>query len=84
MRFSVSCWPRCYSVPGLAAEPKLDVSTDLQSQPESVTVAPDGSLFLCSASKPVIYRATKGALQAQTFIGASSEGNVSFLGVDPA
>jgi hypothetical protein len=29
-----------------AAEPKLVVATDPQSQPESVTVAPDGSLFL--------------------------------------
>jgi hypothetical protein len=44
-------------------------------------VAPDGSLFLSSASKPVIYRAAKGATQAQIFIDASAEGNVSFLGV---
>jgi hypothetical protein len=38
----------------LAAEPKLVVATDPRSQLESVTVAPDGSLFLSCASKPLI------------------------------
>jgi hypothetical protein len=65
-----------------AAEPNLIVTTDPQSQPESVTVAPDGSLILGSASKPVIYRAAKGASQAHVFIDVSGDGgNVSFLGV---
>jgi hypothetical protein len=49
-----------FSVPA-AAEPALVVTTDPHSEPESVTVAPDGSLILGSASKPVIYRAAKGA-----------------------
>jgi hypothetical protein len=62
----------------LAAEPRLVVATVPQSQPESVTVAPDGSLFLSSASKPLIYRAAKGATQAQVFFDASADGNVSF------
>ena len=35
-----------------AAEPKLVVTTDPQSQPESFTEAPDGSLIIASASKP--------------------------------
>jgi sugar lactone lactonase YvrE len=65
-----------------AAEPKLVVMSDPQSQPESVTQAPDGSLFLSSASKPAIYRAAKGASQAHVFVDASADGgNVSFLGV---
>jgi hypothetical protein len=65
-----------------AAEPKLIVTTDPQSQPESVTEAPDGSLILGSASKPVIYRAAKGASEAHIFIDVSADGgNVSFLGV---
>ena len=65
-----------------AAEPKLVVTTDPQSQPESVTVAPDGSLILGSASKPVIYRAAMGESQAHIFIDVSGDGeNVSFLGV---
>jgi hypothetical protein len=33
-----------------AAEPGLVVTTDPQPEPESVTVAPDGSLILGSAS----------------------------------
>jgi hypothetical protein len=81
MRFSASLPALLLCSGALAAEPKRVVSTDPQSQPESVTVAPDGSLFLSSASKPVIYRATKGASQAQTSIDASAERNVSFLGV---
>jgi hypothetical protein len=65
-----------------AAEPLRIVTTEPQSQPESVSVGPDGSLFLGSASKPVIYRAAKGASQAQVFIDiGTAEGNVSFLGV---
>jgi hypothetical protein len=65
-----------------AVEPKLVVTTDPGSDPESVTEAPDGSLILGSAAKPVIYRAAKGETQAKVFIDVSAtEGNVSFLGV---
>jgi hypothetical protein len=65
-----------------AAEPKLVVTTDPKSQPESITEAPDGSLFLGSASKPVIYRAAKGASKAEIFVDVgAAEGAVSFLGV---
>jgi sugar lactone lactonase YvrE len=66
-----------FSFAAAAAESELVVTTDPHSEPESVTVAPDGSLILGSASKPVIYRAT----QAHVFIDASSEGAVTFLGV---
>ena len=67
---------------GQAAEPKLVVTTEPKSQPESFTEAPDGSLIIGSASKPVIYRAAKGATEAKVFIDVSAaEGNVSFLGV---
>jgi hypothetical protein len=45
-------------------------------------VTPDGSLIIGSASKPVIYRAAKGASDAKVFIDVSAaEGAVSFLGV---
>jgi hypothetical protein len=64
-----------------SAAGNLVVTTDPQSQPESITAAPDGSLILGSASKPVIYRAAKGATQAKVFIDASAEGDVFFLGV---
>lgn len=83
MRFSVPLLAGLLVCSGaLAAEPMLVVSTDPHSQPESVTVAPDGSLILSSATKPVIYRAAKGASQAHVFIDVSAtEGGVSFLGV---
>ncbi|HMA48638.1 MAG TPA: hypothetical protein VKP60_02730 [Magnetospirillaceae bacterium] len=64
-----------------AATPEAVVATDPQSEPESVTVAPDGSLILGSASKPLIYRAAKGEAHARVFIDASGEGAVTFLGV---
>jgi hypothetical protein len=65
-----------------AAEPKLVVTTEPKSQPESFTQAPDGALIIGSASKPVIYRAAKGATEAKVFIDVSAtEGAVSFLGV---
>jgi hypothetical protein len=65
-----------------AVEPKLVVTTEPKSQPESFTVAPDGALIIGSASKPVIYRAAKGASEAKIFIDVSAaEGDVSFLGV---
>src|ERR1700691_1038991 len=63
------------------AEPGLVVTTDPQSQPESTTVAPDGALILGSMSKPVIYRAAKGATKAEVTIDVRWEGPVSFLGV---
>jgi len=64
-----------------AAEPERVVTTDPHSQPESLTVALDGSLIFGSASKPMIYRAAKGDTEAHVFIDASSEGAVTFLGV---
>jgi hypothetical protein len=76
---SLIVWLLCSAAQ--AAEPKLVVTTDPQSQPESVTQAPDGSLFLSSVSKPVIYRSAKGEAQAHVFVDASAEGTVSFLGV---
>jgi hypothetical protein len=35
-----------FSVAAAAAEPGLDVTTDLYCEPESATAAPDGSLIL--------------------------------------
>jgi hypothetical protein len=65
-----------------AAEPKLIVTTESKSQPESFSEGPDGSLFIGSASKPVIYRAAKGESEAKIFIDVSAaDGNVSFLGI---
>ena len=57
------------------------VSVPEKSQPESITVAPNGDLILGSASSPKIYRAKKGADQAVVFVDVSNDGAGSFLGV---
>lgn len=65
-----------------AVEPKLVITTAPGSDPESFTEAPDGSLIIGSAAKPVIFRAAKGSSEAKVFIDVSgTDGNVSFLGV---
>jgi len=60
---------------------------DAKSSPESLTVAPDGSVIAGSASSPYVYRVKKGATMADVFIDVSGDGpGTSFLGqlADPA
>ncbi len=58
------------------------VTVPAQSQPESITIAPDGELILGSASSPKIYRARKTSGAAEIFIDVSAEdANATFLGV---
>jgi hypothetical protein len=73
----VACLPILLATPALAAT----VTVPPKAQPESITAAPNGELILGSAGSAKIYRAKKGATNADVFIDASSEGNVTFLGV---
>jgi streptogramin lyase len=57
------------------------VTVPEKSQPESITVAPNGDLILGSASSSKIYRAKKGADKAEVFIDVSADGGGTFLGV---
>src|SRR5580704_3370871 len=57
------------------------VSVPEKSQPESITVAPNGDLILGSAGSPKIYRAKKGSDKAEVFFDVSADGAGSFLGV---
>jgi hypothetical protein len=57
------------------------VSVPEKSQPESITVAPNGDLILGSAGSAKIYRAKKGAEKAEVFIDVSADGAGTFLGV---
>jgi hypothetical protein len=57
------------------------VSVPEKSQPESITVAPNGDLILGSAGSPKIYRAKKGSDKAEVFIDVSADGAGTFLGV---
>lgn len=52
---------------------------DAKSQPESLAVAADGTLFAGSASSPFIYKVKKGAASAETFVDASAEGPGTFF-----
>jgi hypothetical protein len=53
---------------------------DAKSSPESLTVAPDGSVIAGSASSPYVYRVKKGATTAEVFIDVSAEAGSTFLG----
>ena len=57
------------------------VSVPEKSQPESITVAPNGDLILGSAGSSKIYRAKKGSDKADVFIDVSADGAGTFLGV---
>jgi hypothetical protein len=59
----------------------ITVQVPEKSQPESITIAPNGDLILGSASSPKIYRARKGAVKADPFVDVSADGTVFFLGV---
>lgn len=52
---------------------------DAKSQPESLTVAPDGVLIVGSASSPFIYKVAAGASTAEKFVDASSDGPGTFF-----
>ena len=47
---------------------------DAKSQPESLTVTPDGTLIVGSASSPFVYKVRPGSSTAEKFVDASSEG----------
>jgi len=52
---------------------------DDKSQPESMSVAPDGTVFAGSASSPFVYRIRKGGTAPDAFVDASAEGPGTFF-----
>ncbi len=52
---------------------------DAKSQPESLTVAPGGILFVGSASTPFVYKVLPGSDTAEKFVDASAEGAGTFF-----
>ncbi len=52
---------------------------DAKSQPESLTVAPGGILFVGSASSPFVYKVSPGSTTADKFVDASTEGAGTFF-----
>ena len=56
---------------GVSAQEILIV--DAKSQPESLTLAPGGTLIVGSASTPFIYKVRRGLTTAEKFVDASAE-----------
>jgi glucose/arabinose dehydrogenase len=52
---------------------------DDKSQPESLTLAPNGDLIVGSASTPFVYKVKKGSNKAEKFIDASAAGPGTFF-----
>src|SRR5580692_2496323 len=52
---------------------------DSKSEPESLTIAPGGILFVGSASSPFVYRVRPGSTTAEKFVDASSNGAGTFF-----
>ena len=52
---------------------------DAKSQPESLTVAPGGTLIVGSASTPFIYKVRPGSTAAEKFVDVSAEGTGTFF-----
>ena len=52
---------------------------DAKSQPESLTLAPGGILFVGSASTPFVYKVAPGSTTAEKFVDASAEGAGTFF-----
>jgi sugar lactone lactonase YvrE len=74
----------CLSQAAFAADILI---ADEKSQPESLTVAPGGLLFVGSASTPYVYKVHVDSSKVEKFVDASAEGpGTFFLGMlaDPA
>src|ERR1700722_19288818 len=52
---------------------------DSKSQPESLTLAPGGILFVGSASTPFVYKVRAGSTTPEKFVDASAEGAGTFF-----
>src|ERR1700689_3565841 len=52
---------------------------DEKSRPESLTIAPGGTLFVGSASTPFVYKVRSGSPTSEKFVDASAEGAGTFF-----
>lgn len=73
-----------FAAPALAQQ--TIAPSDPRGNPESLSVGPDGTVYLGSATAPVVYRAKKGAATAELFIDLRPGGSAFTLGIlaDPA
>jgi len=73
---AVAGWLAVSATPALSAEILIH---DAKSQPESLTVAANGDLFVGSASTPFVYRIKKGTTAVEPFVDATAEGPGTFF-----
>jgi len=73
---AIAGWLAVSAVPALSAEILIH---DAKSQPESLSIAANGDLFVGSASTPFVYKVKKGSTVAVPFIDASAEGPGTFF-----
>jgi sugar lactone lactonase YvrE len=65
---------------GIQAAPAAEILiANAKSQPESLAVAPGGTLIVGSASTPFVYKVPAGSTNAEKFVDASSEGAGTFF-----
>lgn len=65
-----------FCAPAFAAEILIK---DDKSQPESMTAAPNGDLYVGSASSAFVYKVKKGSSTPEVFVDASAEGPGTFF-----
>jgi hypothetical protein len=68
----VACIAVCIGLAQAASAAEILI-VDEKSQPESLTIAPNGTLIVGSASSPFIYKVRPGATTAEKFFDASAE-----------
>jgi sugar lactone lactonase YvrE len=72
------CLPLLFTLTQIASATDILIG-DANSQPESLTVAPDGTLIAGSASSPFVYKVRPGASTAEKLIDVSGEGPGTFF-----
>src|SRR5262249_26147724 len=74
------CAPLMFAAVSMQTAMAADVLiVDAKSQPESLSAAPDGTLYVGSASTPFVYRVKSGSTTPEKFVGASGEGPGKFF-----
>ncbi len=78
MRVLTVCLAFCASFGPAAHGAEIPI-VDAKSQPESLTIAPGGTLIVGSASTPFIYKVRAGSATAEKFVDAGAEGPGTFF-----
>lgn len=76
LTFAAAGWLAVSALPALSAEILIH---DSKSQPESLSIAANGDLYVGSASTPYVYKIAKGTTEAKRFVDASAEGPGTFF-----